>query len=269
MILGLLSELIDLGVGVFGLVVFAVLALSGEIGFRIGRGRARAATSLDRESAGVSTLTTGMLGLLAFTLALTIDLAQDRFEARRHATLDEANTIGTAWLRTQLAGASGKPIAALIEEYARGRLDYLVAVNPNTADEALARTNALQAAIWQRSLTVLAGMPPTLAPALIASLNDMFDASLVQRYAMPRPCTDRDYADVARWRHAGGRRARLSDGAFRSTAADPGSAPAADGQQRDGADYRFQPAASGLHPDQSGSAGLDDPRLRPRSAAVR
>jgi hypothetical protein len=27
-------------------------------------------------------------------------------------------------------------------------------------------------------------MPPTLASALIASLNDMFDASLVQRYAM-------------------------------------------------------------------------------------
>ncbi len=184
MILGLLRELIDLGVGVFGLVVFAGLALSGEIGFRIGRGRARAATSPDRESAGVSTLTTGMLGLLAFTLALTIGLAQDRFEARRHATLDEANSIGTAWLRTQLAGPSGKPIAALIEDYARGRLDYLVAANPNTAGEALARTNTLQTAIWQRSLTVLAGMPPTLASALIASLNDMFDASLVQRYAM-------------------------------------------------------------------------------------
>jgi hypothetical protein len=268
MLLGLLRELIDLGVGVFGLVVFAVLALSGEIGFRIGRGRARAATSPDTESAGVSTLTTGMLGLLAFTLALTIGLAQDRFEARRHATLDEANTIGTAWLRTQLAGASGKPIAALIEDYARGRLDYLVAVNPNTADEALARTNALQTAIWQRSLTVLAGMPQTLTSALIASLNDMFDASLVQRYAMQGRAPTETMLMLL-----GG--AMLAVGAlgyqmaFRSTAAYPGPAPAADGQRRHGADYRFQPAASGLHPDQSGSAGLDDPRLCGSSIAVR
>ena len=71
-----------------------------------------------------------MLGLMAFTLALTISFAQDRFESRRHATLDEANTIGTARLRTGLAGPSGKSIGALIEEYALGRLSYLVALSP-------------------------------------------------------------------------------------------------------------------------------------------
>ncbi len=179
-----LREIIEFGIGAFALFVFALLALAGEVGFQIGRLRVRATTLPDSQNAGVSTLTTGMLGLVAFTLALTIGIAQDRFEARRHATLDEANTIGTAWLRTGLAGASGKPIAGLIDEYARGRLAYLVATSPEAATVALAHTNTLQNAIWRSTLPVFAAMPPTLAPALVSSLNDMFDASLVQRYSM-------------------------------------------------------------------------------------
>jgi hypothetical protein len=179
-----LQEIIDLGVGVFGLFVFVVLALVGEIGFQIGRVRGRVAASLDKETAGVSTLTTGMLGLVAFTLALTIGIAENRFEARRLATLNEANDIGTAWLRVGLAGAAGKPIAGLIEEYARVRLAYLEATSPDTAAEPLAHANTLQNEIWQRTLPMLGGMPPPLASALVSSLNDMFDASLVQHYSM-------------------------------------------------------------------------------------
>src|SRR5262245_31312278 len=112
----LLREIIDVGFSVFWLFVFALLALMDEVGFQIGRAR-NSATPLDIQTDGVSTLTTGMLGLVAFTLAVTIGIAQDRFEARRNATLEEAKMIGTAWRSTGLAGASGKPIAELIEEY--------------------------------------------------------------------------------------------------------------------------------------------------------
>src|SRR5271170_1110765 len=180
----LLQQLIGLGLGVFGLFVFLLLALAGEVGFLIGRVRGRAAARPEKESSSVSTVTTGMLGLVAFTLAVTIGIAEDRFEARRHATLDEANTIGTAWLRTGLAGTSGKLIAGLIEEYARARLAYLVAASPDAAVGALAHANAQQNEIWQRTLPLLPAMPAPLASALVSSLNDMFDAELVQRYSM-------------------------------------------------------------------------------------
>jgi hypothetical protein len=180
----LLQAIIEWGIGYFGLLVFALLALAAETGFRIGRVRARVAVSIDSESAGVSTVTTAMLALVAFTLALTTGIAEDRFEARRVATRDEANSIGTAWLRTGLAGASGKPIAALIEEYARARLAYLAAASPGTAAASLARTDALQNAVWQRALPVLAGMPLPLAAVLASTLTDMFSASFVQHYSM-------------------------------------------------------------------------------------
>lgn len=179
-----LREIIGLGIGVFGLFVFVLLALAGEVGFQIGRARSRAVSFADNQNSGVSALTTGMLGFVAFALAVTIGIAQDRFETRRHATLDEANTIGTAWLRTGLAGTSGKPIAALIEEYARARLVYLSAARPDAATGALAQANTLQKEIWQRTLPLLPAMPAPLASQLVSSLNDMFDSELVQRYSM-------------------------------------------------------------------------------------
>jgi hypothetical protein len=183
MITRLLQNIIGLGIGFFGLLVFALLAVAGGIGLRIGAARSRAAASPENESAGVSTVTAAMLGFVAFTLALTTGIAESRFEARRLATRDEANNIGTAWLRTGLAGAAGKPIAALIEDYARVRLAYVAAKDREEAAAPLARTDALQNAIWQRALRVLAAMPPPLAAAFASSLNDMFSASFAQRYA--------------------------------------------------------------------------------------
>jgi hypothetical protein len=180
----LLSDIIEFGIGYFGLVVLVLLALAGEARFQIGRARGRAAASLEKETAGVSTVTTAMLAFVAFTLALTTGIAEDRFEARRVATRDEANSIGTAWLRTGVAGATGRPIAALIEEYAQSRLAYVAAADSHAAAAPLARTDALQNAIWQQALPVLAGMPPPLAAMLASTLTDMFSASLVQHYAI-------------------------------------------------------------------------------------
>ena len=180
----MIGRLVGFGIGYFGLFVFVLLALTAEVGFRIGRARDRAAAVPEKETAGVSTVTTAMLAFVAFTLAVTTGIAEDRFEARRLATRDEANSIGTAWARTGLASTAGKPIAALIEEYARVRLAYVAAAGPDEAATPLARTDVLQNAIWQQALQVVAELPSPLAAALMSSLNDMFSASLAQRYAI-------------------------------------------------------------------------------------
>jgi hypothetical protein len=135
----LLKDVIDLGVGAFGLFVLVLLAFSRE-----GCLARRRQPTWNPDSKAI----TGMRGLMAFTLALTISFAQDRFETRRHTTLAEANTIGTAWLRTGLAGTGGKPIAVLIEDYARTRLAYVQAPTADAAAAELARTNTLQIQIW-------------------------------------------------------------------------------------------------------------------------
>jgi hypothetical protein len=165
-------------------VLFVLLAAAGEIGFRLERRRIPTQRpAAENERTSISTVTTSMFALLAFTLGLTISAAQNRFEARRDLVVQEANTIGTAWLRARLVGEpEGTDIAALIEDYTKVRLDFTTADLGSAVPALLARTNSLQTEMW-RSATELARRTPTpITASLIAALNDMFDASLAQRF---------------------------------------------------------------------------------------
>jgi hypothetical protein len=49
-------------------------------------------------------IVSGVLGLLALMLGFTLAMAVDRFDTRRTFVLQEANAIGTTYLRAQLLG---------------------------------------------------------------------------------------------------------------------------------------------------------------------
>src|SRR5438477_2003363 len=78
--------------------LFAWVALEG--GYRLGRWRH--ARSEDEKDAPVGAMVAAILGLLAFMLAFTFSLAALRFDARRETVLEEANAIGTTYLRAKL-----------------------------------------------------------------------------------------------------------------------------------------------------------------------
>ena len=60
-----------------------------------------------------------ILALLAFLLAVTMGMASDRFDTRRGLVREEANTIGTTYLRAgYLAEPYAKDIQNLLREYA-------------------------------------------------------------------------------------------------------------------------------------------------------
>lgn len=176
--------LVQAGLLPLAALIFLLLLLAGETGFRIGRRSERRRVHPEREVSSIGSVTAGMFALLAFTLGLTISIAQSRFEARRETVVLEANTIGTAWLRAKvIAAPEGAAIAALIEDYAKVRLAYVS--TPSTEAEAalIRQTNALQSQMWQ-ALKPLAQREPTpVTSSLMAALNDMFDASLSGRFA--------------------------------------------------------------------------------------
>jgi len=175
--------LINTHVLLFGLFCFLLLFLVAEIGFQIGNWSRRRRRHPEQELTGVGTITTGMLGLLAFTLGITIGIAQNRYEARRDLVVQDANAIGTAWLRAHLAGEEGPALVGLIEDYAKVRLAYTAADTMTSESYLIARTNTLQTEIWAKAQTVAARAPTAVTATLINALNDMFDQSLAQRFA--------------------------------------------------------------------------------------
>ena len=100
-------------VGVF--IAFAIVSLLFyEGGFRLGRWWQ---VREPGEQEGPTGLLVGsILALLAFLLAVTMGMASDRFDARRGIVLEEANSIGTTYLR---AGYLPEPASTQIRELLR------------------------------------------------------------------------------------------------------------------------------------------------------
>ncbi|MBK1658887.1 hypothetical protein CKO45_11650 [Paracraurococcus ruber] len=167
-----------------GLLLLALLLAANEVGFRLGR---RRTAHLPADAGGhVGVLTTGMLGLLAFTLGLAISIADQRFEARRDLVVREANAIGTAWLRAGLLrdAAEAAALRRHLADYARIRLDYTTARPDRDRIAALNRaTEAAQARIWTMAEAAARQDATPLTAALVAALNETFDAAQAQRYA--------------------------------------------------------------------------------------
>ena len=185
MISNLFAPLIEAHLLLFWAVLFGLLAAAGECGFRLGQWRLSERRQFaEPERTGVSTITASMFALLAFTLGLTINFAENRFEARRELVVQEANTIGTAWLRARLVGGSeGDAIAALIEDYAKVRLDFTASGEESEIAPVLTQTSALQTQMWGLMTELARRTPTPITASLVTSLNEMFDASLSQRFA--------------------------------------------------------------------------------------
>jgi len=124
MISSFFTHLFESGLIATGTFLFLSLTLATEVGYRLGRLTVARSTGKSPDTSGISTLTGGMVALLAFTLSLSINFAQNRYEVRRGLVLSEATAIQTAWQRTKLIdGDEGPLIAAKVEDYARVRLN--------------------------------------------------------------------------------------------------------------------------------------------------
>jgi hypothetical protein len=149
-----------------------VLLGASEIGRLVG---ARAA---GRGGGDVSTLEGAVLGLLALMIGFSFAIALSRFEARRDAVLNEANSIGTSALRARLLPPPyGVDSLKSLREYVQIRLDITQRVMPAAELNAtIARSNEIQEALWQNAMALArkdSGMVPT--GLYLQSLNEMID----------------------------------------------------------------------------------------------
>jgi hypothetical protein len=152
--------------------LFAIFALVAyEVGFRIGRWWQQRTPGEQEGPTGV--LIGSLIALLAFLLAVTMGMASDRFDTRRGLVLQEANAIGTTYLRAgYLPEPANEEMRELLREYAPLRVasDDMAQVAAN-----IVRSDELLAEMWLIAETVARSDPNDVTALFIESLNEVID----------------------------------------------------------------------------------------------
>lgn len=157
--------------------LFLGMVLCSEIGWRVGTAHlGRSQEDLPR---GVGLAEGAVFGLLGLIIAFTFSGAASRFQDRRHLITDEANAIGTAYLRLDLLPGETQPeLKELFRRYLDVRLATYLHMSDATAIQAkLAEAEALQGEIWPKAVAAVhrPELPTSAAMLLLPALNEMFD----------------------------------------------------------------------------------------------
>lgn len=156
----------------FFLITAALVLLATEAGWRLGNYRRQRPEH--EKDAPVGTIVGATIGLLAFLLAFTFGMAGARFDARKQLVLQEANAIGTAYLRADLLPEPQRSdVRNLLRAYAALRVGGVTAI---MTPEVMAKTSALHDRLWAAAAAAGNQSPNSIVVGLfIQSLNEVID----------------------------------------------------------------------------------------------
>lgn len=161
---------------IFAVAIFLGMPFFLEYGRRIAIRRLAADPEGGRQGFGV--VEGAVFSLLGLLIAFTFSGAAARFDERRQLTIQEANDIGTAYLRLDLLPESAQPrLRELFRQYLDSRLEtYRKLPDLDAAKAELTRSLKVQGEIW--TTAVAACRESGSAPAqmlLLPALNQMID----------------------------------------------------------------------------------------------
>jgi len=158
--------------------LFIGLAGAIEVGYRLGT-RSQPSAS-DSSKTHINTIQASLLGVLALLLGFTFSISLQRFDKRSEAVIDEANAIGTAYLRTELLP---HPLRDDIQQQLQLYLDLRIAsgavtlASPAERQALMNQAGRTQAALWQQAvLAAEADSRPVTSGLFIQALNELIDA---------------------------------------------------------------------------------------------
>jgi len=161
--------------GLFAVGLFAGIILMIELGRRVGaRQRARL---MEGGAAGIGAVEAAIFGLLGLLIAFTFQGASARLDARKELIVQEANNIGTAWLRIDWLPSNSQAVMRdLFRKYLDSRLEtYRQISDPTAAKAELDRTARLQNEIWKAAIAGQREGGQAVVVSLVPALNQMFD----------------------------------------------------------------------------------------------
>ena len=170
-----------------GILLFLFLMLAFFAGTRL---RAMRKAQHDREgddgSGQEGYVVSGVLGLLALLLGFTFSIAVDRFDARRVMVLEEANAIGTAYLRSQLLEDPHRTrMSNILRDYTENRV--VLAQEKAGSEKQIAmlkKNDALLVDLWSATVASFDSIRNIdFSSALVESVNAVIDDDSARKAA--------------------------------------------------------------------------------------
>jgi MFS superfamily sulfate permease-like transporter len=135
-----------------------------------------------------SPVMSAVIGLLALLLAFTFNMGIERYNVRRDLVLQEANALGTTYLRLQLLDLPAREtLTHALQCYGQVRLSFFQArENDQALDQIYHQTDLWQTRIWNQLITLNQKSPPSDAvlSRLLDTTNQLFDLALSRRTAL-------------------------------------------------------------------------------------
>lgn len=156
-------------------VVSLLLLLLAELGYRFGRAfRRRDPEAAANHGGNIQGAVLGLLGLL---LGFSFAMAVGRYDSRRLLVVDEANSIGTTWLRADfLPQAHAAEVRKLLRGYAGLKVSEFDHDPDSPGMNRLrGEITATHKALWANASAACAESPSPITASFVTSLNETID----------------------------------------------------------------------------------------------
>jgi hypothetical protein len=154
-----------------------VLVATVEIGFWVRKGRVKGGSD-NIEKADIALILGAVMTLLALLLGFTYAMSEVRFETRRQLVVDEANAIGTTYLRAKtLPEPRSSEIQELLRQYTALRVEIasMADDDPEKIRGMDNQTKQLHGLIWSHAAALARENPSPVIAVFLQTLNEMID----------------------------------------------------------------------------------------------
>jgi hypothetical protein len=154
-------------------VLLVVLWLAAVAGVKLRGWRTRLEGDA-REDFGV--VQTATLTLLALMIGFSFSMAVNRYDQRKNYEEEEANAIGTEFVRAELLpGSDAAKVQFLLKQYLDQRILFYRTRDEGKLGEIDARTTELETGLWTSIKGVAAAQPTPVVALVVSGMNDVLN----------------------------------------------------------------------------------------------
>jgi hypothetical protein len=155
------------------LIAFLLLSAAVYLGDWV---RRRQHTVEETERKDLSTLLPATLTLLTLLIGFSFSMAAGRYDQRKSLEEEEANAIGTEYVRADLIPAHTAEIQSLLKQYLAIRIEFYNDKYVRMHPEIAAQTAALQARLWNEVAPAAVATPNPIVGLVTAGMNDVLNS---------------------------------------------------------------------------------------------